>query len=91
VPSITQLDRADAPEAILRARGLSPYAWSAGPGAVFPPHSHAQTKHLYVRRGSIDFDGIELRSGDGLLIPAGTQHSAIAGPTGVTCLEAFED
>jgi quercetin dioxygenase-like cupin family protein len=91
MPSLTQLDRADAPEAVLRARGLSPYPWSAGPAALFPPHTHAQTKHLYVLSGTIDFDGIELGAGDGLLIPAGVEHSAIAGPTGVTCLEAFED
>ena len=90
MPSITPLDRADAPEAALRARGMSPYPWSAGPGAVFPPHAHAQAKHLYVLHGSIDFDGIELDAGDGILTPAGTRHSAIAGPSGVTCVEAFE-
>lgn len=91
MPSITLQDRADAPEATLRARGLSPCPWSAGPGAVFPAHAHAQTKHLYVLHGSIEFDGIELGPGDGILIPLGTEHSAVAGPTGVTCLEAFED
>ncbi|HEV3234449.1 MAG TPA: cupin domain-containing protein [Candidatus Dormibacteraeota bacterium] len=89
--SITQLDRSEAPEAALRSDGLSPYPWSAGPGAVFSHHSHSQTKHLYVLRGSIDFDGVELGAGDGILIPADTEHSAVAGPSGVTCVEAFED
>ena len=89
VPSITQLDRADAPEAALRARGLSPYPWSAGAGARFSPHSHSATKHLYVVEGSIDFDGHELRAGEGILIPAHTTHSAVVGAQGVTCVEAF--
>jgi quercetin dioxygenase-like cupin family protein len=89
--SITQLDPSRTPEAALRDKGLSPYPWSAGAGAVFAPHRHALTKHLYVLRGSIDFDGIELGAGDGILVPAGIEHSAVAGPSGVTCVEAFED
>ncbi len=89
--ALTRLEDSDAPESALRAEGLSPYPWSAGPGAVFAPHSHAQTKHLYVLHGSIDFDGVDLRAGEGIVIGAGTSHSATAGPAGVTCLEAFED
>ena len=55
------------------------------------PHSHAATKHLYVVGGSINFDGLDLRAGDGIVIPRGTTHSAVVGPDGVTCVEAFEE
>lgn len=89
--SIARLQPSSRPEAALRENGLSPYPWSAGPGAVFAPHSHAQTKHLYVTGGSIDFDGLALGEGEGIMIPAGTTHGAVAGPAGVSCVEAFED
>lgn len=79
------------PEADLRALGLSPYPWSAGAGARFSPHSHSATKHLYVVGGSIEFDGLILSRGEGILIPAGTVHSAVVGAGGVTCVEAFGD
>ena len=76
--------------ALLRGLDLGPYSWSAGPGATFSPHRHDRTKHLYVVSGSISFDGVQLGPGDGILIPAGTQHSALCGAAGVTCIEAFE-
>jgi hypothetical protein len=74
----------------LRARGLSPNPWSARPGTVFARHDHERTKRLYVINGSISFDGLELRRGEGILIPAGTPHSAMVGDGGVECVEAFE-
>jgi hypothetical protein len=42
-----------------------------------------------VVEGSIDFDGFELSGGEGILIPAGTVHSAVVGEDGVRCVEAF--
>ena len=78
------------PMRLLRERGLDPYYWSAAPGATFSPHRHGRTKRLYVVSGSISFDGLELGPGDGILIPAGTEHSARCGTAGVTCIEAFE-
>lgn len=74
----------------LRGRGLTPSPWSAGPGSVFAPHEHARTKRLYVVRGSIAFDGLEVGTGDGILVPAGCRHSAVAGDRAVECVEAFE-
>ena len=58
------------------------------------PHSHEFNKLLYCLRGSIQFElvengeRIELLSDDGIELPAGTTHSAIAGPDGVVCVEA---
>jgi quercetin dioxygenase-like cupin family protein len=74
----------------LRRRGLAPNPWSAGPDARFAPHEHARPKRLYVVRGSIAFDGMELHTGEGILVPAGWTHSAVAGSDGVECVEAFE-
>jgi mannose-6-phosphate isomerase-like protein (cupin superfamily) len=74
----------------LRAGGLTPIPWSAGPFAMFPPHQHERNKRLYVLSGSISFDGMELQPGDGILVPKGWTHSAVAGVDGVECVEAFE-
>lgn len=80
----------DGPDAYYAARRLRPSAWSAGPGTVFAPHSHGRTKHLFVVRGGISFNGEWLSAGDGVVIDAGTEHEALAGDGGVECVEAFE-
>jgi hypothetical protein len=87
---ITRLARSADPYQALRAVGLRPDPWSAGPGATFTRHSHESTKHLFVLDGSIDFDGLPLEVGEGIVIQAGTPHAAVVGESGVTCIEAFE-
>lgn len=93
-----QWDDADPPdpssvERRLRAEGVDPYAWSNGPGDRYARHAHAYTKLLMCAVGSITFlvgeDGtpIELRPGEGFVLPAGTDHAAVVGPAGCTCLE----
>jgi quercetin dioxygenase-like cupin family protein len=72
---------------------LSPHAWSNAPGDRYAEHVHGYHKVLYCLTGSIDFlvpgrDPIRLNPGDRLDLPPGTPHSALVGPTGVTCLEA---
>src|SRR3989442_1364833 len=68
--------------------------WSNGPGARYAVHSHAYDKILVVERGSIVFGlpgratSVALSEGDRLDLPAGTDHDAIVGSSGVTCLEA---
>jgi hypothetical protein len=89
-PVIERLDISDAPERTLRSAGLRPSPWSAGPGAVFGRHHHPRPKRLFVVEGSISFDGLPLRRGEGIRIPAGVEHSAVAGEAGVSCVEAFE-
>ena len=78
-------------------RGLEPSAWEAGPGAAFPVHRHLRAKLLVCRAGSIRFtlepsgEVRELGPGSWLELPAGQDHSALAGPAGVRCQEAFHD
>ena len=87
---ISRAASSEDPEASLRASGLRPYPWSAAAAARFARHSHDATKHLYVLDGSIDFDGLTLAAGEGIVIPAGTPHAATVGDAGVSCIEAFE-
>jgi quercetin dioxygenase-like cupin family protein len=76
----------------LRAEGLAPGTWSNGPGDVYAAHRHDYDKVLVCAVGSITFGvegrSVELAVGDRLELPAGTPHSAVVGPAGVTCLEA---
>ncbi|GCF09262.1 cupin domain-containing protein [Dictyobacter arantiisoli] len=80
--------------------GLNPYLWSNAAGDTYTPHTHSYDKVLYCVRGSIRFtlpDQLDvyghaiyanLASGDCMILPAGTRHSAQVGPQGVTCMEA---
>ena len=77
----------------LRAHGVSPSAWSNGPGDRYAAHEHGTTKLLVCAEGSITFlvgpeaVPVELGAGDGVVLPAGTRHAAVVGPRGCTCLE----
>ncbi len=77
----------------LRSAGVEPWSWSNGPGDVYGAHEHATTKLLICATGSITFlvgDGeepVELAAGEGFVLPAGTRHAAVVGPSGCTCLE----
>ncbi|HLI06222.1 MAG TPA: AraC family ligand binding domain-containing protein [Ktedonobacteraceae bacterium] len=84
----------------MRQEGLSPYSWSNSPNFTYAVHSHSYEKVLYCVRGSIRFVlpdqrdeqgrevAIDLASGDCLILPPRTRHSAFVGPQGVTCIEA---
>jgi quercetin dioxygenase-like cupin family protein len=78
----------------LRGEAAACYSWSNGPGDRYAPHSHSYEKVLYCVDGSITFileaeDGkqIELQTGDRMVLPTGTIHSAVVGPAGCTCIE----
>jgi mannose-6-phosphate isomerase-like protein (cupin superfamily) len=81
-------------EETLRSEGLSPRWWSNGPGDTYGSHAHPYHKILYCAQGSIEFrldaedEALDLHAGDRLEIPAGTPHSALVGPEGVSCVEA---
>jgi quercetin dioxygenase-like cupin family protein len=77
----------------LRREARSCYSWSNGPHDRYAAHSHPYEKVLYCVDGSITFvlerEGrqLVLKSGDRMVLPAGTLHSAIVGPAGCTCIE----
>ena len=77
----------------LRIEAASCHSWSNGPHDRYAPHSHAYEKVLYCVDGSITFvleqsaRQLELKPGDRMVLPAGTVHSAIVGPSGCTCIE----
>jgi quercetin dioxygenase-like cupin family protein len=79
---------------LLAEENLSAYAWSNAPYEVYAPHTHDYNKVIYVVRGSITFQLIELgawytlKAGDRLDLPASTVHAAEVGAEGVLCLEA---
>ena len=93
-------DRDEAPSAAsvalrLRDAGVEPHAWSNGPGERYGVHSHDYTKLLVCAAGSITFLvgpdalAVELKPGDGFVLPPGTSHAAVVGPSGCTCLEGY--
>lgn len=77
----------------LQAEATGCYSWSNGPGDRYGAHSHSYDKVLYCVDGSITFrleseaSLLELLPGDRMVLPAGTLHSAQAGPAGCTCIE----
>jgi quercetin dioxygenase-like cupin family protein len=78
----------------LRAEGLEPGSWGNGPGDVYGTHAHAYDKVIVCAAGGITFglprrgERVTLAAGDRLDLPAGTEHDAVVGQQGVTCLEA---
>jgi len=91
VPTAATVDRR------LREEGVEPYAWSNGPGDRYGAHVHGYTKLLMCAAGSITFrigdagEEVDLRPGEGFVLPAGTPHAAVVGPAGCTCLEGHRD
>ncbi|MDQ3707140.1 MAG: cupin [Chloroflexota bacterium] len=79
---------------LIRAEGLSAYAWQNGPHDTYASHRHSYDKVIYVVRGSITFglpelgESVSLAAGDRLDLPRGVRHDAQVGPEGVVCLEA---
>ena len=77
----------------LREEGVQPSAWSNGPGDRYASHRHGYDKVLMCAAGSITFlvgpgaTPVELRAGEGFVLRAETEHAAVVGPDGVTCLE----
>ncbi|MBI1271948.1 cupin domain-containing protein [bacterium] len=67
-------------EKALRARGLSIFNWSDGPGTIYSPHCHSHDEYIIVVEGSIEFtvsgSVYLMEPGDELVLPEGTMHSA---------------
>ena len=64
--------------------------WTDAPNAHYDEHEHDRDESIWVVAGAIRFgaDGRELALGPGdrLMLPAGTRHTADAGPEGATYL-----
>jgi quercetin dioxygenase-like cupin family protein len=77
----------------LREEGVEPHQWSNGPGDRYGAHRHDYEKVLMCAAGSITFlvgpagAPVELRAGEGFVLPAGTLHAAVVGPEGCVCVE----
>ena len=79
------------PERLLRTEADDVHAWANGPGDRYDRHVHAYTKILRCLSGSIDFvldeRTIHLEAGARMVLPAGTPHAAVVGPSGCSCIE----
>jgi quercetin dioxygenase-like cupin family protein len=79
------------PESRLRTEADGVHGWTNGPGDRYGRHVHAYTKILHCLTGSIDFvlddRTIRLVAGDRMVLPAGTPHAAVVGPSGCSCIE----
>jgi quercetin dioxygenase-like cupin family protein len=77
----------------LKSEASDCYSWSNGPGDRYSPHTHRYEKVLYCVDGSITFflerdrRQVALEPGDRMVLPAETEHSAVVGPHGCTCIE----
>lgn len=72
-----------------------PRVWSGGSGEQYEWHAHPYHKVLFCISGSITFRDREwlnyhVHPGDRLDIEGGTEHEAVAGPEGVTCMESYK-
>src|SRR5262245_45300753 len=80
---------------VLRMEGLAARRWSSGPNDEFGAHEHAQHKVLYCLSGTITFsivpggESFALSPGDRLDLPPGAVHTAVVGPGGCECIEAY--
>ncbi len=72
----------------IEKEGFDPILFSNGPGEVYSPHSHPETKLLVFLDGTMEVtvDGkkYQCNRGDKLVIPGNITHSAIAGGKGCT-------
>ncbi len=68
--------------------------WTAEEFQTFPAHSHDYHKQLWCAEGSIKItvndQQFSLQPGDSLDIPAGNEHSAVAGISGCVCYLAMK-
>jgi len=77
-------------QARLERDGFGVFVWSDTPGAHYSPHAHDHDESIWVVDGEMTFGAeariLRLGPGDRLMLPAGTVHTADAGPSGATYL-----
>ena len=83
-------------EDLVKGEGLEPDVWGNEADYQYPIHNHNYTKIIYCVRGWVDFlfpqerRTIRLEPGDKMTVPVGTDHGAIVGENGVTCIEGHK-
>ncbi len=81
---------ADALQQQLADEGFDVFRWRDEAGTDYQPHSHDHDESLWVIEGEMTFGAggreLRLRTGDRLMLPKGTIHTAHAGASGVTYL-----
>jgi quercetin dioxygenase-like cupin family protein len=80
-----------AAEAALRGEGFGTFRWGNGAGYYYAPHRHDYDSVIVCLTGAITFhvggSDMELQPGDRIDLPAGVEHAATVGASGVECLE----
>lgn len=70
----------------IRQEGFEPMKFHDRPGFIYTPHQHPETKLLAFLDGNMEVkvgeENFSCRTGDKLLIPGNTPHSAVVGPDG---------
>jgi quercetin dioxygenase-like cupin family protein len=70
--------------------GFSIFCYQDRPGANYEPHEHDHDESLWLIEGEMTFGAggrqWPLASGDRLMLPKGTVHTAVAGPHGAKYL-----
>src|SRR5205809_854191 len=70
----------------VQEEGFDPIRIADRPGAVYPPHSHPETKLLAFLHGTMQVlvqgKTYDCSPGDKLIIPGNLEHSAKVGPEG---------
>ena len=72
--------------------GASQMFYSVGePDVKVPSHSHDEGDGIrFIVNGSINYNGQELRAGDWMFIPKGSEYSFEVGPLGATFMYCYQ-
>jgi quercetin dioxygenase-like cupin family protein len=74
----------------LTEEGFDVFRWRDEVGTDYQPHSHDHDESLWIVEGDMTFGAggreFRLHTGDRLMLPKGTIHTARAGARGVTYL-----
>jgi quercetin dioxygenase-like cupin family protein len=86
----TELPSEEALRQQLQDEGFDVFRWRDEVGADYAPHAHGHDESLWVIEGEMVLGAggreFRLRTGDRLMLPKGTVHTAHPGPDGVTYL-----
>ncbi len=74
----------------VRNEGFDPICIHDGPGRIYSPHHHPETKLLVFLEGEMTVKvgqkSYQCRRGDRFVIPGNVEHTAVVGPQGCVFL-----